>query len=353
MIRSLFFSLLFLANFVVAEEQEHQCKILLLAPLSGVLASVGSDFRDGALLAVEREKPSFSLVAEDDGYDPKRSVALFQRFAADKNLCGVVSFGSGTSIALSRLTVARSIPQLTIAMSKEPLKAGSSVAQLHIPSYEQGKALADRMRELRLHSVALATFQNDAMLAVKAAFEKHFNGEVLVDEEMLPQDTDLRSLALKIKQSGAEAVLILGFGPPLPVLARSLREHDFTGEIGSSSALQNPELIEAAPNALEGAWLSAHRENPKTERFYKNFEKQFSRDPMAEASYGYDAIVVMDHMLRQRSARTADPWKFEAEFDSVLGKYKLLPDRTFTVPVGLKIVRGGTFVPHEIVAVEK
>lgn len=97
-------SLLFLTSLAHARP----FRLALLVPLTGPVASLGEYVKQGVTLAFDRLEPTqreqIELIIEDDQFDPKQTLAIYQRLSLDRALDGIFVLGSPPANVLAPIT---------------------------------------------------------------------------------------------------------------------------------------------------------------------------------------------------------------------------------------------------------
>jgi ABC-type branched-subunit amino acid transport system substrate-binding protein len=85
-------------------------------------------------------------------------------------------------------------------------------------------------------------------------------------------------------------------------LAKSLRTAGFTGKLAGPGRLDSAEFLSAAGDASEGFVIAVPLIEKKAtdchQRFATAFRARFGSEPALTAAMGYDAVLVLNHLLR-------------------------------------------------------
>ena len=105
-----------------------------------------------------------------------------------------------------------------------------------------------------------------------------FKGEILSEDYYKEGEADFRSVLAKIRDSGAQAIIMYGHADTTPIVARQMLEIGLAGKVRSigNGEFNTASTIKAAPTALNGAveaaaWLPAW-DRPKSQAFVEKFK---------------------------------------------------------------------------------
>ena len=94
-------------------------KIGVIAPLSGEVASLGENAKNGATLAYdelsENVRQKIQLIFEDDGFQPKNTVSAFNKLVDIDGADVIICFASGPCSSISPLADKKQIPLIAVA----------------------------------------------------------------------------------------------------------------------------------------------------------------------------------------------------------------------------------------------
>ena len=93
--------LIFIALLLIGcKQQDQELSVGFIAPLSGPLANFGVDIKDGVSL-FEKNHEDFSVVYEDDTFDPKESITAYRKLRDVDNINWIVGpFGPPITSAI-------------------------------------------------------------------------------------------------------------------------------------------------------------------------------------------------------------------------------------------------------------
>jgi branched-chain amino acid transport system substrate-binding protein len=297
-------------------------------------------------------------------------------------------FNSGASAISIPITNEAGIAQISPAntaleLTKSVGPAGKGAPDKYYPTgkrnysrtvpadHIQGAALAEWMKELGVKKVYILNDKQvyGAGVAKTTADAAKLNGiEVVANEGVDPKAPNYRSLASKIKASGADAMfygaivenngaqVFKDVGAALPDAKLfgpdGLAVDTFTKDLPAEVQKQSYITV---------ATIDPKDYPPEGQKFFSDFEKTYGEDkPQPYAIYGYEAMsLALDAMKRagdncgDRQAVIDEIYKTKDK-KSVLGTYSIDKDGDTTVnDFGRYLVKGGELEFNKTVKVKK
>ncbi|QND53041.1 branched-chain amino acid ABC transporter substrate-binding protein [Phyllobacterium sp. 628] len=248
-------------------------KIAVAGPMTGQLANIGDQFKQGAQAAVAaiNEKGGvmgrqIKLVVEDDVCDPKQAVSIANRIVAegikfvDGHAC------SGSSIPASAvyaeagvlmMSPASSNPALTDAAAKN---GWSTIMRLYTRDDGQGEFvgpwIAEKYKGKRvviLHDKG--AYGKGLADAVKGKMNESGLKEVLYDG-INAGDKDYSALITKLKEAKADFVYFGGYHPEAGLILRQAADQNFKFQLMMGDSIASPEFWAVAGPAGEGVMFT-------------------------------------------------------------------------------------------------
>jgi branched-chain amino acid transport system substrate-binding protein len=247
----------------------------------------------------------------------------------------------------------------------------SQLSEQNIPwifriSYHDGelaKVLPTYVADAKLKPAFLAVADDFGLGAVKnlrAEFEK-LNVTPTAVETYAPTDRDMTAQLLKIKDSGADVIVIVGRTPDLIVVmkgkARLGLKLPILGNtsIGAATTVMNLVPQEADGSIVFGGALPNGSQDPKVVALNKKLNDKYNFPPDNWALAYYDAAYLVKDVIgavgcdkeaiRKRLADTKD-------FQGLITKYSASPKENLTNVVFIYKLQGKTPVLQKLVDVE-
>lgn len=336
-----YFAIVLLALVSVSEVKADSTKtVLAILPLSGPIAKWGVAVKNGLELGLENSGVKLKL--EDHKNKPADAAAAFESAFNEGRPDVIVVFGSPTSLAVAQKSQDRGIPMIAIATS-DKIEEGKPLVFRHMtPSSTMARLIVSEIRRRSISKVTTITTIHDGMLAFQKAFEKEFNAEILSKEEVAPDESDFRTVALNIVRRKPEAVFITLMPPQASLFAHAVRGLGYKGELFAANQLDDESERKAAGKAFEGLVFVRDGERNR-EEFSKLYAEKFKIKQDNFAGNGYDVGLLIKKGLE--SGDLVKSIGSTKDFKGALGVYSIFPNRSFDVPGALWTVHDSTPQP--------
>ncbi len=288
-----------------------ETKLAAILPLTGNAADQGEWARRGFELAREDLKRTkeldVSLVYEDShGGDPNSAVKAYKALRLNSKIPVVFSYGSGVGMALSPLVNADRVIQMGIATATPKYSSVGDFTFRNFPSSElETKFLVESLIKRRgITKLAVLNIMNDYGVGAAESMAKTFTangGSISYAESYAPDETNFKSLLLKVRQSGAQAVYLAAYPTDGALILKQARQlglsHNF---IGSVATVEGKQFFELANNASEGMLVVSSIPNSET-KFYQAYNERYPGEAPAQIIYAaraYDALMVVAQAIK-------------------------------------------------------
>lgn len=316
-----------------------------ILPLSGSAASFGLASKRGIELALEdlpeKDRARVKVIIEDDGLNNSRSVTAAHKLITIDKVDALLTWSSGTALAVAGLNETRKIPQVAVASDPAISRMGRySFTYWPIPETET-KTLYDHLRRHHKRQIAMVTQVSSFPLAMRDAFISHVTREgelnILADEEISADSTDLRSSLLKVKAKGRADALIIAFWPgQLATVVKQAREIGISAPLFGYETFEDRATFDATGGLLRDAIYSTGAD-PRPD-FIERFQRRYPKQSTYTASHSYDIIRLLTDATRQlKDGDTIALFlKGIRRYPTVSGEISATGDNRFTLPTTLK-----------------
>ncbi len=279
--------------------------------MSGPLAGYGKQARNGMLLRIAELNEQGSvhgrklkLIAEDDGYDPKKAVLAAQKLVnQDKVFIVAGHLGTAQNMASMPVQFEKNIvnffPITAAREMYEPFhKLKYSFAATY---YDQIRiTLPQLVKEKSAKKVCTIYQDDDFGIEVQRGAEaamKKMNMELAEKTSFKRGATDFSSQVAKMKAAGCDMV-VLGtiIRETIGTIAES-RKTGFSPTFFGSSAAYTDLIHKLGGKAMDGLYATMTVQHPYLDeasqpiRFWANkYKTQFNEDPTVFSVYGYSII---------------------------------------------------------------
>lgn len=311
------FALAATAGFVRAAEPTGEPIYLgVSGPLTGPNAQYGAQWKQGFDLALDQINGSGGIkgrplryIFEDTQSDPKQTVAVAQKFIADKRIVAELGdFSSPASMAASPIYQRAGLLQFGLTNSHPDFtKTGdfiwsNSVSQAE----EQPLNAAFAVQRLGFKRIAILHLNTDWGRTSKdhlAAAAKALGAEIVATEGYLPEEKDFRSTLVRIRDANPNGLFLESYYADAALIVRQARQIGLNVPVAAASSIYSPKFVELGGDAAEGVFTSSRffpeDPRPEVQNFVNAFKAKYGKEPDAFNSYAYDTMILFGQVLRE------------------------------------------------------
>jgi branched-chain amino acid transport system substrate-binding protein len=354
-------------------------KIGLISPMSGANARYGAFANKGANLAAREinaaggvQGKKLEFVSGDSQCVPAEGVSATKRMISfDKLPIIIGDICSSVTLAMQPLAEEAKV-LLVNAASSNPMityKAGVGGFKWTFRNYPTDEARAAIVLE---HAVKNRGLKNLAVLSVdsdygrgainftKKYLPRYADAKILSEDYYKDAETDFRSVLSKIKNSGAQAILMYGLADTTPIIARQMLEMGLAGKVAlvGNGEFNTAKTIAAAPTVMNGsieaaAWLPEWT-SPRSLRFVEEYKKAYGGEMPNNHAYTHwetthliAAAMKAAKSLNGEDIRTA---LAGIQYDSAMGPISFDDHNQANLPMVLLEVADGKPVIRSAIA---
>ncbi|MCY3558132.1 MAG: ABC transporter substrate-binding protein [Chloroflexi bacterium] len=341
-------------------------KIAFLGDLTGGLAEIGVEMRDGFLLAIKQINAAggvfgqpVEFVIGDTNTDPTIAIEEARRMIEIEGAHVIVGAHSSTnSLAVAEsITGPAGIPQISPASSSPQLAVAADndfLFRATLNDKVQGPALAQLVSEQGYTNVGVI-YRDDAWGqgiadSFAEAFIERWAGQV-VKVAVAPQQTTYLSEIQRSLQHEPEALVMLAYVPEGTIILRESIENDLYDRFVFGPTSRNPSLMEAiGPEHLGDMHGTAPGTAPGTESallwesaFIEEYERPYGFPYTKQA---YDAAVAF--ALAAEAAGSTDGAAIRDQLRRIGGAPGLVVLADIgSIRLGLEAARNGEDIDYE------
>jgi branched-chain amino acid transport system substrate-binding protein len=279
--------------------------------LSGAGAVSGTNFRDGANLAIDEINAKGGILGRkivspvtDTQSNPGVSRALVQK-AIDSNPYAILGPVFSGSVKVNMLLAQKAeIPQFTGAEAADITQMGN--AYIFRTSFGQQMSMpkiANYLRDgIKAKSVAVVWVNNDFGKGGRDSFIKEMNSrgiKVAADLSTESGQVDFAADVVKVKNANADCVFIYTNEEESARFLREARKQGIKVPLLGETTLLGQKVIELAGEAANGVrghvGLSADVPVPAVQEFKAKFNKRFNYVPDHNGIKGYTAVYAIKY----------------------------------------------------------
>ncbi len=301
-------------------------KISGLVELSGTGATSGSNFDNGAKLAVKEINAAGGIMGRKIEYtsadtqsNPQIAKSLAQRAVDDGAYVVMGPVFSGSIMVSMAETRKAEIPNFTGGEAASITQQGNPY--IFRTSFTQTTAMPKVARyiadDLKAKTVAVIWVNNDFGKGGRDTIIKDLEKrgvKIVADISTDPGQVDFSGAVLKAKQSNADALFVYTNEEESARALRELRKQGYDKPIVGETVLTSQKVIELAGDAANGAvahvGLTADAPQPQIQAYDKRFQAEYKTRGDHNAMKGYSAIYIIK-VLTERLGKV-DPKAFAA-----------------------------------------
>ena len=300
-----------LAAFTLASPAVAQDTIKLISTteLSGAGAVSGTNFKQGAELAVEHINAKggilgkkIEFIAYDTKTTPADSRAAIQRALDEGTYALIGPVFSGPILATMELAAEAGVTQIVGGEASAITKKGNkSIFRTSLSQADAMPKIAKFMKEeLKAQKVAIIFVNNDfgkgGRDAIKSELEK-LGVQIAADVSTESGQADFAADALKVKNAGADVVFSYLNEEESARFLRAAKQQGITAPLVGETTLLGQKVIELAGDAANGVKghvsLSIDAPLPAFQTFAKAYSEKFKSNSDHNGIKGYTAVYMV------------------------------------------------------------
>jgi len=323
--------------------KEKVIKIGLAAPLSGRSAYTGDQQRKGAIMAVEEINAQggiklkdgyykIELVIGDDESKPATGVSVFEKFVTQDKVALVMGeVNSDVALAMMDVSAKYKIPYISLGCSSDaltkkllsdPEKYKYYIRMTPYSGEAYGKAAVVFLEDAISKGWFEITNRKVAIIAENTAFgienakafkeyAKEGGWEVVVDELFSPDQEDFTSILLKVRDTKAEVIWMIGTSPgAAAALTKQFQAMKLRTYFIGIFIIQVPSYIDLVGNLSDGLVWTLNSlwsdKVPRVKKFMEKFEARWGEKPISNAGLTYDTLMMIKKALEKVGEVDAD-----------------------------------------------
>ncbi|MBB3610829.1 branched-chain amino acid transport system substrate-binding protein [Rhizobium sp. BK602] len=306
-----------------AVADEKPIKLGIVAPMSGPNARYGAFSMHGAELAVKEindaggvDGHKIELYNADSQGTPVEGVSATRRLI-DEDEVGFIIGDVSSSVTLAMQPVAEDAQVLLLnaASSNPKITYGAGVGGFkwtyrNYPTDENrafivAKYAAEQRGFTKFAVLSVDTDYGRSAIAFTKKYLPQFKGEILSEDYYKEGEVDFRSVLSKIRDNGAQAIIMYGLADTTPIVARQMVELGLAGKVTliGNGEFNTAKTIATAPTALEGAveaaaWLPAW-DSPESKAFVEKFTATYKDAPNNHAYVHWDTVRLLAKAIHE------------------------------------------------------
>ena len=293
-------------------------KLGIVSPNTGANARYGAFALRGAELAVKEineaggiDGRTIEIVSGDSACTPVEGVSATQRLINQDQVKFIIGdICSSVTLAMQPIVEDAKVLLLNAASSNPDItyKAGVGGYQWSYRNYPTDEIRAMLVaqyaaEERDIHKFAVLSVDSDfgrGAINFTKKYLPEFGSEIVTEDYYKEGEVDFRSVLAKIRNSGAQSILMYGLADTTPIIARQMVETGLAGQLtlAGNADFSVTDTIAAAPTAMEGAieaaaWLPAY-DGEESKAFVATYEAEYGGEEPNNHAYQHWETV---HLL--------------------------------------------------------
>ncbi|MFO1091282.1 MAG: ABC transporter substrate-binding protein [Hyphomicrobiales bacterium] len=291
----------------------------IVMPITGFLSVEGGSQRNGAVMALETAKGlKIQYPVFDTGTSATGAASALDKALSGGSAIAVASSVFGTEmVAMKPVAEEYKVPLLTISGLAALTENGGNYVFRFLPNDREIKVAHARyvVEELKKTKPALlgdtTAYGQGGFKLLQEDFAKLGVKPVYEDSSIAPDTKDMSPLLAKIKESGADSIVVHMVSAPMTLIAKQARAAGIDLPIINSSSIVEPtatalfEPAELAGMCAETPSAPEARANPQMKEWADAYHARFGIEPDGLALGQYDGVMMTLQMIAD-GAQTAD-----------------------------------------------
>ena len=340
--------------------QQETINIGVSTILSGEFASAGLNIVQAAELALEEiphEGLNIKLIPEDAKCGEGQGITAAMKLIEIDHVQAIIGATcSDDTMAVAPYVNEKKIVYLTPVTGGSNIdNAGEYIFRIGNADVLAGIQPAKDFITFNYTNAAVLTEQREYTLDISEHFKGEYQGEIVFDEEFIPDTVDFRTTIVKMKQKDPDVILVLSqMGSTGAYFIKQTRVLGIDVPIFTTfTTVANQNAQEIMGNAMEGIYFydpDYDTENPELLAFFKKYEEKYGTQPVIpfHAAATYDTTVMLVKAIEAvgNDGEKIHDWLLEnvQDWSGFMGEFSLDEKGNTQVGYKLKQVKDGEFV---------
>jgi len=292
----------------------------VVMPVTGFMSVEGGSQRNGAIMAVEHAPASLTVEAPvfDTGTSATGAATALDKALSQKQALAASTSVFGTEmVAMMPVASEYKVPLLTISGLAKLTESGNPYMFRFLPNDREIKVAHARYVVEVLHKSKPAligdttSYGQGGFKLLQENFDKLHVKPVLA-ESVEPDAKDMSSILGKVKDSGADVIVIHSVAQPMALLVKQARAAGIDLPIVNASSLVEPtatalfDPAELKNTCAETPSAPEARSTPEVKAWADAYKARFNLEPDGLALGQYDAVMMTLSVIEKGAKTPAD-----------------------------------------------
>ncbi|MBI3260587.1 MAG: penicillin-binding protein activator [Ignavibacteriae bacterium] len=362
----LFISLILVSGCISQVSDKQAAKIGIIIPLTGASSDAGNYVRQGMLLGqgeinnATNRKYNVELILEDSQFKSDLAVSAMQKLMNLDSVKFVIGeLGSSQTLALAPIAEENKIILITPgAQTTKITDAGNYIFRTQINTRQEAEFFSGFIKDKAGNKpLALIVWNTDYGISYVDDYMRFYNetGSVIGSVQKFDtQETDFRTILLKIKDNGERNALIAGNRKHIGTILKQASELGMNITFFASSLAEGKDMLDTAGSAAEGLMYPYPLDSESTDTVQQEFQTKYqqlygTKSEMYGAT-GYDTLYILSNCFEKVGTDVEKVKQCLYDTKDYRGASGILSfDKNGDVskPFIIKTIRNGTFMKYE------
>ena len=250
------------------------------------------------------------LVAEDDKGDPAAAKTAFKKLTGIDRVVTVIGPITSTNVLkILADTKRQKIPTITPTATNDGITAKKESPYIFRACFNdsfQGQVIASyALHNLKVMKAAvMIDLGSDYSKGLSATFAKAFlagGGELVAEEKYQQKDVEFGAQLTKIRDSGAQLVLVPGYPPEVPLIVKQAGTMGLTAKFCGADGWDDPAVIQNAGDKIIGSFMVGAFSIEDRREVVQRFIGAMGEDAGSFEALGYDAVSLLGEAMKNGS----------------------------------------------------
>lgn len=276
----------------VANSTDGVIKIGVVSPMSGPKGALGEGLRQATILAQADYGPTkkqYQFIFEDSAGDAVKAASAAEKLILVDRVQMLMSITSQDGNIVGPKAEAAKIPHFGIA-NDEKVEEGEYNFVHWVSAQSQVDVMIAELQKRNLKNVAFLMEQNDAWVAVEAAFKesiKNTDIKIVFEDKFTKEIMDFRGVLENAKKANPDVIMVESFSPMVETIGKQIKQLGIKTPVTSITSFGTAKDV----TPFEGNWYVSGKESDVA--FIEKFKAQTGYMPTIGANYGYDITQIL------------------------------------------------------------
>ena len=305
--------LLLLASLVSCNRSDDSIAIGAALPLTGPTSYYGEDSKRGMDMALDEINAAggvrghkLRVIYEDTQGNGKQAINAVRKLISADNVPVIIGCGTSTeTMAVAPIVEQNKRTLITPVSSAASISSAGNFVFRSVPSDGlQARDLAEWMRELNYHRVALIFVNQTWGVGLKNDFVREFQnrgGEILTEEATDLDEKDFRTQLANMRAKSPEAYVAIIYAKEGGILLKQARELGINSQFFGADPWTKQQFADGAGPAADGVLFTtpAKYQGPEFAPFAETYRKRYGKEPGIYDAHGYDCMKLVAKAIQE------------------------------------------------------